>query len=302
MKKIISLMMMLMLVFAFTACGGGNQESGEPDSQNPVMNYVGPYVCQRAVVTISAEGKNGASAFITWGGSATSNAVWQMSGTFDSEKLQFEYSNGVKTAYEYNDKGEVVSEEEIYNDGEGDMTFTDGEELSLTWADKKENAADGMVFTFDANATGMTEIANPWHTVDSLAEAAEGAGVEVLTIPEGTEISLGAVSVGTCRYMEGLAEVEVPYPAVGMTIRKGTAAIAGPEGDLSGDYNEYSLNWTQEINDIKVNCFGNRKGEATKTIWTAGDYSYSITAYGLGGDTDFGLKADDLTALISGLQ
>ena len=44
MKKIISLMMMLMLVFAFTACGGGNQESGEPDSQNPVMNYVGPYV------------------------------------------------------------------------------------------------------------------------------------------------------------------------------------------------------------------------------------------------------------------
>lgn len=302
MKKIISLMMMLMLVFAFTACGGGNQESGGPDSQNPIMNFVGPYVCDRAIVIIGAEGKDVSTAYVTWGGSATSGALWQMSGTFDSEKLQFEYNDCVKTEYEYDENGEPVSEKEIYNDGHGIITFKDGKELTLTWQDDKENVADGMVFTFDSNAMNMDELGNPWKTAESLEAAAEGAGVESLTIPEGAEISLGAVTVGECRYMEGLAEVEIPYPAVGVTVRKGTAAVADPEGDVSGDCNEYANSWTQTINGLEVTCFGNREGEATKTIWTSGDYSYSITAYGLGGDTDYGLKADDLNSLINGIQ
>ena len=52
----------------------------------------------------------------------------------------------------------------------------------------------------------------------------------------------------------------------------------------------------------EVTCFGNREGEATKTIWQSGDYYYSITAEGLGGDEDFGLNADDLSSLINGIQ
>jgi hypothetical protein len=50
MKKIFSLIMVMLLAAALTACGGsgtsGNEESDE--GQNPVMNYVGFYVCDRA--------------------------------------------------------------------------------------------------------------------------------------------------------------------------------------------------------------------------------------------------------------
>ena len=53
---------------------------------------------------------------------------------------------------------------------------------------------------------------------------------------------------------------------------------------------------------VDVTCSGNREGEATKTIWTAGDYSFCILVQGLGGDDDYGLGADDLAILVGGIQ
>jgi hypothetical protein len=86
-----------------------------------------------------------------------------------------------------------------------------------------------------------------------------------------------------------------------MTIRKGNASVA-EDGDISGDYNEYANTWTQNIKGLEVTCFGNREGESTKTIWQVDDTCYSITAYGLGGDTDYGLSPDDINSLINGIQ
>ena len=53
---------------------------------------------------------------------------------------------------------------------------------------------------------------------------------------------------------------------------------------------------------LELTCFGNREGDATKTIWTIDDMAYSITVLGLGGDTDFGLSADDLNSLVNAIQ
>ena len=78
--------------------------------------------------------------------------------------------------------------------------------------------------------------------------------------------------------------------------------MSGNEEDISGDYGEYANTWTQNIKGLEVTCFGNREGDATKTIWQSGGYYYSITAQGLGGDEDFGLNADDLSSLINGIQ
>lgn len=146
-------------------------------------------------------------------------------------------------------------------------------------------------------------MANPWSDVASADEAAAGANVGSFAIPLGSEISLGTIDEqhALFRCMDGLAEAQVDFPAVQMTIRKGTAAQA-TDGDVSGDYNTYSSTWAATVGGQEVTCYGNRDGEATKTVWTAGDYCYSVTALGLGGDTDFGLSADDLEVVVAGTK
>ena len=289
--KMLALLMAMMMVFALglSACGSKAEEPAAADEgQNPVMNYVGNYVCGRACILIGAtDENNGADAIVTWSSSAAENSTWVMSGTFDPETLQFEYHDCVKTDYVYKEDGEVESQEEVFTGGHG----------------FQEHVADDMVFEYTGIAPddGEVGIANPWSDVDTLAAAAEGAGLDGFSIPEEAEISLGEVKLSQARCMEGLAEAVVEYPAVEMTIRKGNASIA-QDGDISGDYNEYANTWTQNIKGLEVTCFGNRKGDATKTIWQVDDTCYSITAFGLGGDTDYGLSPDDLNSLINGIQ
>ena len=303
--KTLAVVMAMLMVFALglSACGS---KSGEPadEGQNPAMNFVGNYVCGRACILIGApDGENGMDATVTWSSSAAENSTWVMSGTFDPETLQFEYHDCVRTDYVYNESGDVDSQEEVYTGGHGFMTFTEGDPITLTWQDDQEKIADDMVFEYAGMAPEGENvgIANPWSDAGTLAEAAEGAGIEGFSIPEGAEISLGEVNVTEARYMEGLAEAVVEFPAVEMTIRKGNASVA-EDGDISGDYNEYANTWTQNIKGLEVTCFGNRKGDATKTIWKVDDTCYSITAYGLGGDTDYGLSPDDINSLINGIQ
>ena len=308
--RILALLMVFLMTAApvFSAC----ESKEEPDDgQNPVMNLVGNYVCDRANVFIEADGDEGASAIVTWSSSAWENSTWVMSGTFDTETMQFEYHDCVRTDYQYEENGDVKSQEEVYTGGHGFMTFAEGDTLTLTWQDDQENVADGMVFEYVGADEGTMEtgIANPWSTADSLEAAAEGAGLDGFSIPEGAEISLGEVKLTEARYMDGMAEATVEYPAVEMTIRKGRADLAMvPEdtqascGDISGDYGEYANTWTQNIKGLEVQCFGNREGEATKTVWQVEDTCWSITAYGLGGDTDYGLSPDDLNSLINGIQ
>ena len=99
--------------------------------------------------------------------------------------------------------------------------------------------------------------------------------------------------------MHGIAEARLEYPASALTVRKGTYA---EEGDISGDYTEYANTWTEDVNGIEVTCFGNREGDASKSIWTVDDMYFSIVAEGLGGDEDFGLNAERLTAMVSSIQ
>lgn len=295
--------LLMMMSLGLSACGSKAGESAD-DGQNPIMNYIGNYACDRANIMISAtDENNGASAIVTWGSSAWENSVWNMTGTFDSETLQFEYHDCVRTDYVYDENGEVKSQEEVFTGGHGFMTFAEGDPLTLTWQEDQEHVADNMVFEYTGIAPdeGEVGIANPWSDVDTLDAAAEGAGLEGFSIPEEAEISLGEVRLSQARCMEGLAEAVVEYPAVEMTIRKGNASVA-QDGDISGDYNEYANKWTQNIKGLEVTCFGNRKGDATKTIWQVDDTCYSITAYGLGGDTDYGLSPDDLNSLINGIQ
>lgn len=295
--KILALMLALILTLTMglTACGGAD------DSDGPIG---GCYVCDKTSVYLNIGEDNSADAIVVCENSAQEKSSWLMRGTFDSRKLQFKYDSCVRTDYKFSETGDTISNKEVYNDGSGVMTVTKGEPNTLTWEDEKENFADGMIFEYteeelESESTGM---ANPWSDVDSAEAAAEGAGFEEFSVPEGAELSLGELAVSQYRCMEGMAEAEVEYPAVAMTIRKGYGDLEIAEGDISGDYNEYEFTWTQNIDGLEVQCFGNREGEAAKTIWSMDDIDYSITAYGLGGDEDYGLQPDDLTILVNGIQ
>lgn len=294
---------MMIMTMGLAACGSKTDKAAE-DGQNPAMNFIGDYVCDRADIFIGAEGEDGMNATVTWGSSASEHSAWTMSGTFDPETLQFEYHDCIRTDYVYDEDGEVKSQEDVYTGGHGFMTFTEGDPITLTWQDDQENMAKDMTFEYTGMIPegGETGLANPWSDVDSIEEAVEGAGLDFFELPTDSEISLGTLDNVSYRFMADLAEATFEFPAVQMTIRKGSANAA-IDGDISGDYNEYEYEWTQNIKGLDVTCYGNREGEATKTIWEDQDgYCYSICVTGLGGDEDFGLSADDLDSLINGIQ
>ena len=118
----------------------------EVDGQNPVMNFVGPYVCGGYSVFVEAEGAKKGRICITTSQSATELAEWTITGDFDTETLSINYKNGVKTLYVTGDDGLIKSTETVYEDGTGTVAFT--EEGMLSWVDEKEHVADGMLFAF----------------------------------------------------------------------------------------------------------------------------------------------------------
>ena len=150
-------------------------------------------------------------------------------------------------------------------------------------------------------AEEITGLANPWSDVESAEEAAKGAGIDSFVIAEDPGIDLGKNFERTYRCMDGIAEARLEYPASALTVRKGNSTYA-EEGDISGDYTEYANTWTQDVNGIEVTCFGNREGDAAKSIWTVDNMYFSIVAEGLGGDEDFGLNAERLTAMVNSIQ
>lgn len=151
-----------------------------------------------------------------------------------------------------------------------------------------------------SSASGQVGLADPWSNVASAQEAAQGAGVGTFGISADIEYAdLGKPFKVTYRYMDGIAEAIVEFPASEVVARKGTASKGD---DISGDYNTYAYTWTDDIDGISVTCQGNRQGEAAKATWSDGEYRYSTCTRGLGGDTDFGLNHDRLAAFVKALK
>ena len=143
---------------------------------------------------------------------------------------------------------------------------------------------------------GFVGMPNPWSDVASAEEAAAGAGLDELIVPD--PLMLDGVESTSVKYrcMEGLAEVIYEWAAAQFTFRKGVHV----EGDdVSGDYNTYAYEWTTDVDGIEVFCAGNREGDATKVTWCEGDYDFAILSLGLGGDTDFGLNEERLVEFMS---
>lgn len=157
MKRIISLVCVLLMVLSLAACAARSEEPAgsvpaETDEdlggQNPVMNYIGVYGLERASITVEAEGMENAKFFVTWSGSAAEHSEWVMSGKFDPETLTVEYTDCVKTTITLNENGEIDSEVVDYENGTGTFTFSEDDGLTLTWDDGMEQIADEAVFSY----------------------------------------------------------------------------------------------------------------------------------------------------------
>ncbi len=121
-------------------------EEGEPNEDNPVMNFVGPYSVGGCNVFIEAFGSETAHASVTWYFGSSILCEWSMSGRFDPDSLSFNYSDCVKTNYTLDDDGFPSESETVYEDGTGNIAFTG--EGALYWTDEIEHIADGMIFAF----------------------------------------------------------------------------------------------------------------------------------------------------------
>ena len=191
-------------------------------------------------------------------------------------------------------QGDPVFEVEVSGTEPIECSFGEGDFMVSATA---QNKVTGTAVIYAVN----TEEQSMWTKADSAEAAAAGAGLDGFNVPPvGTAIGGGEITNEAYGYMEGAAEANLPFGAVDLFIHKGLTSTVGE--DVSFDSNEYAYEWTEHVDGFEVQCFGNRGGAATKTIWTSGDYSYAILAYGAGGDTDYGLSVDDLSTLINNIE
>ncbi|MCR5793719.1 MAG: SH3 domain-containing protein [Solobacterium sp.] len=113
---------------------------GPEDSRNPVMNFIGDYVCDRARALVEADGTENARITIEWADSASSLGKWVMSGRFDPETLTLEYDNCVRSFVEYNESGEIANETVEYENGTGKIVFAEGP--AFTWHSDSDEHGD----------------------------------------------------------------------------------------------------------------------------------------------------------------
>ena len=113
------------------------------DGQNPVMNFIGEYQCDRAHALVECIGDDGAQITIEWGSSAWELARWVIIGRLDTDTLTVAYSACTKSIVTYDESGALVSEEAEYEDGTGTIVFSD--DLKFTWHEDQAER-DDMVF------------------------------------------------------------------------------------------------------------------------------------------------------------
>jgi hypothetical protein len=142
---VLLLTLLLAIVPMLAACGSSQSgEESADDGQNPVMNFVGEYQCDRAHAVVECSGYEDAWITIDWAGSAAEYAHWDISGRLDPETLTINYFGCAKSHLTYNENGEIVSQEQEYGDGTGTIVFH--EDGTFTWHEDQSETGDDLVF------------------------------------------------------------------------------------------------------------------------------------------------------------
>ncbi len=127
----------------------------DPDWQNPVMNFIGEYQCDRARASVECFGDDEAWITIEWSSSAWELAHWNIFGRLDPDTLTIEYSGATKSIITYNEDGEMESQEPEYEDGTGTVTFND--DGTFTWHEDQSAYGTDLVFEWAPAASGRED-------------------------------------------------------------------------------------------------------------------------------------------------
>lgn len=251
----------------------------DPDWQNPVMNFIGEYQSDRAHAVVECLGSDEAWITITWGGSVSEEARWDILGPLDTETLTITYSGVPKYIVTYDESGEVVSQVPEYEDGSGTVTFR--EDGTFVWHEDQSQTGEDMVFEWQSMPEWDMSMANPWREITE-DEAAELCP-ETFVLPEGAENAYWNVMEE-----EGEAPlVEVIFELDGLTFTAREQRVSDPEADISGMWYE----WTDRREDTlsgwdDLPCRVSRwlgEGEAADLCaWYDGEtgVSYTLSVYG----------------------
>ena len=118
----------------------------DPNWQNPVMNFVGEYQCDRAHATVERWGFDEAFITIEWGSSTRELTRWIIVGKLDTDTLTISYSGASKANLFYDEDGEVKREDHVYDDGTGTIAFHD--DGSFTWHENQSETGEDLVFAW----------------------------------------------------------------------------------------------------------------------------------------------------------
>ena len=210
----------------------------DPDWQNPVMNFVGGYQSGMAHAQVDCLGYD--EAWVTIDLESTKGADhWIIAGPLDTDTLTITYEGAGKSTLVYDDKGEIKTEETVYEDGTGTITFH--EDGSFTWHEDQSESGEDMLFVWAPPAEELIGLANPWH--DITEDEAKELCIKSFSAPEGAENVHWSV-------MDALADpngvpgalVQLDFDLDGLSFTAREQVTGDEETDISGMY----YDWTAE--------------------------------------------------------
>ena len=138
---------------------------------------------------------------------------------------------------------------------------------------------------------GQTEASDPvssaaegWVQVDTIEDAAAGAGCDGFMIPESIEFGDIEFIGMSYAYQDKVAQAAYEAGAMQVYVRKakGIYGAAITDRDIE---NEFEATWTIDVNGQEVECYGFDQNEgAIVALWTVDDLTYAVTSQGLGGE------------------
>ena len=147
----------------------------------------------------------------------------------------------------------------------------------------------------------MAGMPNPWSEYEKPDEAAEAAGVGTFELPEDhLKTAAGQLDWQVYRALKGMAEAIAYVGPAELRIRKG---VRDNGDDISGDYTEYTYDWTMDVGGTEILCRGSEKGKTSTATWVTDNFAYSIHARSKEDpEKTIGLDADVIETLVNAVQ
>ncbi len=131
-------------------------DEADSDSQNPIMNFIGPYTAKEdddytMQVDSGPQGQRSGTVWV-WKTDDDQRTEWILDVVLNEAGDKMEYTHATKNVYTYNETTQQQDVQLVYEDGTGSLLITnDAAGTVIKWQDDKEDAGKGLSFTFSAD-------------------------------------------------------------------------------------------------------------------------------------------------------